>query len=249
MNKNQRQAKLVEIINQKKKVSVTDLAEIFKVSTVTMRKDLTDLDTAGLIRRTHNFAELIDDDSISQKLSFHFKEKTEIAKKAIDLVGDGETIMIESGSCCAIFAKKLAESKKNITIITNSLFIADYIKDYPVQIIVIGGIYQAKSQVLIGPVLADSVKNYRVNKLFIGTDGYSSEWGFSNKNPFRGEAVRYMANRAESVIVLTESHKFENPGSLSLGLKDKVKTVVTDKNINKKSRDQLKSSGMNLILS
>ena len=63
MNKEERQAKLVEVINEKKKISVNDLAEIFEVSAVTMRKDLTDLDSEGLIRRTHNFAELIDDDS------------------------------------------------------------------------------------------------------------------------------------------------------------------------------------------
>lgn len=249
MNKNQRQAKLVEIINQKKKVSVNELVEIFEVSAVTIRKDLTDLDSAGLIVRTHNYAELSDDDSISRKLSFHFKEKTEIAKKATDLVADGETIMIESGSCCAIFAKKLAETKKNLTIITNSIFIADYVRDLNVQVIVLGGIYQRNSQVLIGPVLAQSVKHYRVDKLFIGADGYSEEWGFSNKDPFRGEAVRHMASRANSVIVLTESHKFQNSGSLSLDLKDKVKTVVTDQNINKKAKDHLVASGVDLILS
>lgn len=249
MNKDQRQAKLVEIINQKKKISVNELVEIFEVSAVTIRKDLTDLDAAGLIVRTHNFAELANDDSISRRLSFHFKEKTEIAKKATDLVADGKTIMIESGSCCAIFAKKLAETKKNITIITNSIFIADYVRDLDVEVIVLGGIYQRNSQVLIGPVLADSVRNYKVDKLFIGADGYSEEWGFSNKDPFRGEAVRHMAERASSVIVLTESHKFENSGSLSLGLKGKVKTVVTDENINKKAKDLLKASGVTLILS
>ena len=249
MNKDQRQAKLVEIINKKKKVSVNELVEIFNVSAVTIRKDLTDLDAAGLIKRSHNYAELIDDDSISRKLSFHFKEKTEIAKKATDLVADGETIMIESGSCCAIFAKKLAETKKNLTIITNSIFIADYVRDLDIQVIVLGGIYQRNSQVLIGSVLAQSVKNYRVDKLFIGADGYSEEWGFSNKDPFRGEAVRHMASRANSVIVLTESHKFQNSGSLSLGLKDKVKTVVTDQNINKKAKDHLVASGVDLILS
>ena len=249
MNKDERQAKLVEIINKKKKVSVNELAEIFKVSAVTIRKDLTNLDEAGLIVRTHNYAELADDDSISRRLSFHFKEKTEIANKAVDLVADGETIMVESGSCCAIFARKLAEAGKNITIITNSIFIADYIREFDIQVIVLGGIYQGKSQVLIGPVLGESVKNYRVDKLFIGADGYSEEWGFSNKDPFRGEAVRHMASRANSVTVLTESHKFENPGSLSLGLEGKVKTVVTDGKINKKTKDHLKASGVDLILS
>lgn len=247
MNKEQRQARLVEEISKRKKVAVNDLADIFEVSAVTIRKDLTELDEAGLIVRTHNYAELADDDSVSRKLSFHFMEKTQIAEKACDIVADNETVMIESGSCCAIFAKKLAETRKNITIITNSLFIADYISETGAQIIVLGGIYQSKSQVLVGPVLAESVKNYKVDKLFIGADGYSYEWGFSNKDPFRGEAVRHMASRAKEVIVLTESHKFDVEGNLGLGVC--VEKVVTDKKINKKAKDQLKASGINLILS
>lgn len=247
MNKSQRQAKLVEEINKRKKVSVNDLSDIFEVSAVTIRKDLTELDEAGLIVRTHNYAELADDDSISRKLSFHFMEKTQIADKACELVADNETVMIESGSCCAIFAKKLAETKKNITIITNSVFIADYISETGAQIILLGGIYQTKSQVLVGPVLAESIKHYKVDKLFIGADGYSCEWGFSNKDPFRGESVRHMASRAKDVIVLTESHKFNVEGNLGLGVA--VNKVVTDKNIKKKTRDHLKDSGIKLILS
>lgn len=247
MNKEQRQARLVEEISKRKKVAVNDLADIFEVSAVTIRKDLTELDEAGLIVRTHNYAELADDDSVSRKLSFHFMEKTQIAEKACNIVADNETVMIESGSCCAIFAKKLAETRKNITIITNSVFIADYISETGAQIIVLGGIYQSKSQVLVGPVLAESVKNYKVDKLFMGADGYSYEWGFSNKDPFRGEAVRHMASRAKEVIVLTESHKFDVEGNLGLGIC--VEKVVTDKKINKKAKDQLKASGIKLILS
>ena len=99
----------------------------------------------------------------------------------------------------------------------------------------------------MGPVLAESVKHYKVDKLFIGADGYSCEWGFSNKDPFRGEAVRHMASRAKQVVVLTESHKFELEGNLGLGVA--VNKVVTDKNIKKKTKDRLKNSGIKLILS
>ena len=248
MNKSERQSNIVEVINKKKKISVVDLACMFDVSTVTIRKDLSILAEEGIIKKSHNYAELLDVDNISRKLSYHFVEKTKIANKAISLVDDNETIMIESGSCCAIFAKALANTKNNMTIITNSVFIADYIGDKPdFQIIVIGGIYQQKSQVLIGPVLSDSVKNYKVDKLFIGTDGYSYERGFSNKDPFRAEAVRKMSERSNKVIVLTESEKFEDSGSQSIGLKDNVYAVVTDKNINKKAQTDLSAKGVKLI--
>ncbi|WP_297281776.1 DeoR/GlpR family DNA-binding transcription regulator [uncultured Anaerococcus sp.] len=250
MNKDERQNKIVEVINKKKKISVVELSDIFNVSTVTIRKDLSTLADQGIIKKTHNYAELLNNDNISRKLSYHFIEKTKIANKAIDLVDDNDTIMIESGSCCAIFAKALTENKKNLTIITNSVFIADYIGNKPdFQIILIGGIYQQSSQVLIGPILASTVKNYKVDKLFIGTDGYSYEWGFSNKDAFRGEAVRHMASRSNKVVILTESEKFEQNGTLPLGIENKVHSVVTDKNINKNALSHLQTQGIKVIFS
>ncbi|WP_338135011.1 DeoR family transcriptional regulator [Sharpea azabuensis] len=100
---------------------------ILEVSQVTIRKDLDALTKQGLIIRNHGYATLNNSDDMNNRLAYHYEMKQRIAKKVCEDIHDGETIMIESGSCCALVALEIAQSKKNITIITNSAFIADYI--------------------------------------------------------------------------------------------------------------------------
>jgi len=88
--------------------------------------------------------------------------------------------MIESGSCCALLASELVSAKQNVTIITNSAFIADYIRKSPyAKIILLGGEHQNESQVMVGPIVRSCVQNFMVDKLFIGTDGVSKKSGWN----------------------------------------------------------------------
>ena len=96
------------------------------------------------------------------------KKRPLLPKQRASLVHDGDTIMIESGSCCAILADTLTECKKNLTIITNSAFIADYIRRKSnCQIILMGGIYQQDSQALVGPMVRHCAENFYVDYFFI----------------------------------------------------------------------------------
>ena len=86
--------------------------------------------------------------------------------------------MIENGSCCALLADTLTATKKDLTIITNSAFIAEYIRGKSnFQINLLGGIYQQDSQVMVGPMILQCVENFFVDRFFIGTDGYSTKTG------------------------------------------------------------------------
>ena len=125
--------------------------------------------------------------------------------------------MIENGSCCALLADTLTATKKDLTIITNSAFIAEYIRGKSnFQIILLGGIYQQDSQVMVGPMVQECVSNFFVDYFFIGTDGYDSRIGFSNRDQMRAQAVRDMSHQAEQIVVLTESDKFSKRGVVPL---------------------------------
>ena len=150
--------------------------------------------------------------------------------------------MIESGSCCALLALEIAKTKKDITIITNSAFISEYIRKYPnIKIILLGGEYQKESQVMVGPITKICVQNFFVDKLFIGTDGFSKNSGFTGKDYMRSETVRDMANQANNVIILTESTKFSQKGVVNLITIDLISSVITDENIPKEYEDYLSS--------
>ncbi len=226
----QRLCQILELLTDTNRMEVSLLAEKLGVSQVTVRKDLDGLERRGIVVREHGFAVLRSTDDINGRIAWHYETKKQIAVKAAEWIHDGDTIMIESGSCCALLADTLTEARKDLTIITNSAFIADYIRRKSgFQVILLGGIYQQDSQVLVGPMVRQCVENFCVDLLFIGTDGYSLRSGFTNQDQMRAQAVRDMAAQAEQVVVLTESGKFQKHGIVPLNITDQIRLVITDR--------------------
>ena len=156
--------------------------------------------------------------------------------------------MIESGSCCALVALEIARSKKDVTLITNSEFIADYIRKIgSVKVILLGGEYQNESQVMVGPLTRKCVEAFFVDKLFIGTDGFTIETGFTGNDYMRSEAVKDMAKQASRVMIITDSDKFSQKGVVNLIEIEKVACVYTDDNIPSKIEDYLNKRNIKVI--
>lgn len=242
--------KILELLTQENKIEVSTLSKKLGVSQVTIRKDLDMLESRGIIKREHGFALLCSTDDINGRIAYHYEEKRQIAQKAAEFVHDGDTIMIESGSCCALLADLLTTSKKDLTIITNSAFIANYIRGKSsFQIILLGGIYQQDSQAMVGPMVRQSAENFLVDLFFIGIDGYSPKVGFTNRDQLRAQAVRDMAKQAEHIIVLTKSDKFSKHGIVPLNLKEQVKTVITDNGISDSIKTHLENNGISITIS
>lgn len=241
--------KILELLTKENKMEVSLLAEKLSVSQVTIRKDLDALESRGIIKREHGFALLCSTDDINGRIAYHYEEKRKIAQKASEMVQNGDTIMIESGSCCALLADALANTKKDLTIITNSAFIAGYIRGKAnFQIVLLGGIYQQDAQVMVGPMVQQCVENFFVDLFFIGTDGYNSRIGFTNRDQMRAQAVRDMARQADNVIVLTESDKFAKNSIVPLNLKTPIKAVITDTNISDTMKAELESHNITVII-
>lgn len=245
---NKRMNQILELLTIENKIEVAVLSEKLGVSQVTIRKDLDELERKSIITREHGFALLRSSDDINGRIAYHYEAKQHIAKKAAEFVSNGDTIMIESGSCCALLADTLTATKKDLTIVTNSAFIANYIRGKSnFQIILLGGIYQSDAQVTVGPMIRQCAENFCVDLFFIGTDGYSDKTGFTNKDQMRAQAVRDMALQAEKVIILTESEKFSKRGVVPLNLKDKIHTVITDEQIEFFRRAQLEQENICVI--
>lgn len=245
-----RSNKILEFLTHQNKMEVSLLSKKLGVSQVTIRKDLDALERKGIIKREHGFALLCSTDDINGRIAYHYEEKRKIAQKSSELICNGDTIMIESGSCCAVLADTLTTTKKDLTIITNSAFIAGYIRGKSnFQVILLGGIYQQDSQVMVGPMIRQCIENFFVDLFFIGTDGYNTKVGFTNRDQMRAQAVRDMAHQAGQIIVLTESNKFSNNGVVPMNLKDQVKTVITDANISDAVKAELESKKIHVIIS
>lgn len=229
---NKRQSHILELLTQNKKIEVTKLSELLGVSQVTIRKDLDALSESGMLVREHGYATLNKSDDMNVRLAYHYQQKQQVAKKAVEAIQNGETIMIESGSCCALLALEIVKTKKDVTLITNSAFIADYIRKYTsTKIILLGGEYQHESQVMVGPMMRKCAEAFYVDKLFIGTDGFSIETGFTGNDYMRCEAVKDMARQSSKVMIVTESDKFHQKGISSLIDLKQVTCIYTDQGI------------------
>lgn len=228
----QRQAKLLNLVHQKKRVAVNMLAVTLGVSEVTIRKDLNALQARGFLAREHGYAVLKASDDIGNHLSFNYDLKRAIARRASAAVRDGETLMIESGSCCTLLAEELALHRRDITIITNSAFLADFVRKLPAaHVILLGGEYQNESQVMVGPMVRQCAQNFTVDKMFLGTDGFTPSQGFMSNDLMRAEAIRVMAEKARHAFVLTESEKFTQTGVVPLLPLSSIAAVYTDEAI------------------
>lgn len=225
--KRARESQILELLSQWGRMEVTVLAQRLGVSQVTVRKDLDALEERGILRREHGFAVLGSPDDVNGRLAVHYEEKRRIAQRAAELVSPGETVMIESGSCCALLAEEIAHNKPGATIITNSAFIASYIRRAEgARVVLLGGDFQNDSQVMVGPILKVCARQFYVEHLFVGADGWSRELGFAGSDHLRVQAVRDMAEHAGQVVVVTESGKFAQRGTVPLNLT--VSAVVTD---------------------
>jgi DeoR/GlpR family transcriptional regulator of sugar metabolism len=221
--------KILDIITQNQRVEVAALAAMLDVSAVTMRKDLAELEERGMVHRIHGFAVLGSIDDVGHRLAYHYELKRRIAQAAAETVRDGETVLIESGSNCALLAEELATNKKDITVITNSAFIANHIRHTQhAKIVFLGGDFQAHSQVTVGSITKKCVEDFFTDKLFIGTDGFTEKYGFTGKDHMRAETVQAMAQQARNVIVLTESEKFSHQGVVGVVRSEDVARVFTD---------------------
>lgn len=238
---NERQLAILNKVAVSPKINVASLSKEFNVSQVTIRQDLRTLESNGMLKRFHGGAMPVSDDDMMKRLSYNFDVKSAIARQAASLVNNGETVLIESGSTNVLLAVELSK-KNDVTIITNSAFISRYVRGMNnIKIILLGGDYQHESEVLVGPLTRKCLKEFHVEKVFIGVDGFNPVTGFTCVNLMRAEVARAMADQADKVIVVTDSTKFNKIGVASQFKAEEVDIVITDSSITPKDLEILKS--------
>jgi DeoR family transcriptional regulator of aga operon len=230
-----RRAAIIKTLQADGQVSVSGLSRQYRVSEVTIRNDLTQLEKKNLLIRTRGGAFKKDlvaaDIDISEKQRRHHDEKELIGIKAAALIHDGETIILDSGSTTVEIAKNLG-SHKELSVITNALNIASILAGHSdLRVIMPGGFLRHNSLSLVGYPAEENLRNYRCDKLFLGVDGIDATYGLSTPNIEEAHLNRLMIEVVKEVIVVTDSSKFRRKSFAFIASMDKVHTIVTDKGI------------------
>ncbi len=247
-----RRTKILDDLNNNGSVRVNQLSQIFGVSEVTIRNDLTHLEKKGFLIKTRGGAikslRVGIDYRLNEKSKIHSTEKQKIGQRAAELIQDNDTIIIDSGTTTIEVAKNLGHLN-NITVITNALNIAGQLVNFDnLKIILLGGILRNTSLSLIGPIAENSIKNFYCDKLFVGVDGIDSQYGIFTPNSEEAYLNRHMIENSKQVIVVTDSSKFKRKGFAFIAPISKINIVITDAGIPQDELKNLRSMGVSVII-
>lgn len=243
---------IVQELDQKGKVDISELSERFGVSEVTIRNDLAQLESKNILVRARGGALKIDpvgvDYTIGEKDKINIKEKQLIGLKAADYVKEGDTIMIDSGTTVMQLVRNL-NNKQDLTVITNALNVVNHIyNNSNIQIIIPGGFLRKKSFSLIGTPAERNIRNYFCDKLFLGIDGLDVDYGLSTPNVEEAHLNGTMIEMSKQVIVLADSSKI---GKRSLAFICPISTIdvlITDSGITPEQKTALESTGIQVVI-
>lgn len=242
---NSRQQTILQYVNDIRRVSVADLARNTGVSEVTIRQDLNLLEKRNYLKRIHGYAVALESDDVDARMMINFTLKQKLAAYAASLVNDGETIFIENGSTNALLARYLAE-RKRVTLVTVSTYIAHLLKETDCDVILMGGLYQKRSETMVGPLTRQCIQQVYFNKAFLGIDGFHPETGFTGRDMMRADIANTVLAKGVENIVLTDSSKFGQINPNPLQPTHAINRVITDYRLSDEYRNHLKMMNIQL---
>ena len=246
---NDRKDSILKLLKENGRVTVSQLADSFQRSEVTIRSDLAEMEQAGLLRRVHGGAVSIKrayyEMTLNDRMDINREEKIRIAKACAGLVKDSDIIMIDSGTTNQLLARELAEHE-NLTVVTNALLIAqEFGSNRSVNVILLGGHLDIHYQFTYGIDAVTQLQGYRADKMFLATDGIGAEYGLTTYHYQELDVSRLMIERSNEVVVVADHSKIGREGFTNVTGISNIDIVVTDKSDdNRKKLDALVQLGI-----
>jgi len=248
----ERHKHILDSIKKEGKVSVVDLCNHLNVSSVTIRKDLTLLESKNLLFRTHGGATLTNpyaiDRHVSEKEKIKASEKIDIGNAASALIEQDDSIIIASGTTVQFLARVI-QPKGKLTVITSALNVAMEINQHPdIEVIVLGGILRKSSSSGTGPYAEKMLEDFSCSKLYLGVDGIDIEFGITTTHVMEAQLNRKMIAAAQKTIILTDSSKFGKRGFGRICGLEEVDHIITDNGVSEHTLQQLKEMGIEVTI-
>lgn len=251
MNRIERHALILKRLKVDTEVSVSELCKLCETSEMTIRRDLAEMDRAGLVRRIHGGAMLPDGRAYEPPLSLRAGQDQEtkhaLAVRALDFIHDGDSIALDVGTTILALAELLGE-RRGLTVVTASLPIAQKVIDAgirgrPHRLIITGGEVRAGEQSMIGHLAQRAYSELHVDKAFVGIGGISLEDGLTEYNLEDALVKRELLHSANEVFLLADGSKFGRTTFASVAKVEQADVYITDSTVEPKMIDELESRG------
>ena len=249
-----RRERIVALLRAHNSVQIPMLAEIFGVSTQTLRKDLNFLDAKGLCTRSSGGALLRlgalspTEEAIDVRRKRYADEKARIGRAAAALIGAGESILLDSGTTTLQVARHL-NTLAALVVVTNDVGIMNELAAHEVvQLVFLGGTLRRKNLSFYGTQTERALEHLHVDKLFLAADGFHTDKGVTTH--FEPEALlnRLMCRAASEIILVADSSKFGRICLHKILEPQGVARLVTDAGIGDETRAELTRIGVEVIV-
>lgn len=250
MTKEERHDLIIETLMKHESIPVSNLSMLLDVSTVTIRKDLSDLEKANKLYRSHGRAILINpyinNRSINEKENLSRNEKHLIGRYAASLVDKDDSIIIASGTTVLAMARCI-QPQHRLTVISASLKVSELLgANDAIDVIQLGGTLRTSSLSAVGKTAENSLREFSCSKLFIGVDGIDLDFGLTTTDIRESDLNKAMMRTAQKTIVLADSSKFRRRGFCKIADIEDVDLIITDSNIPDKIATNIEDRGVEL---
>ncbi len=251
----ERQRLIREILQREGVVRNAELKELLKVSTVTIRSDLRELENAGIceviwggavykrtIPETNYLTQLTERSKLNPEL------KRRIGVRAAQLIEEGQTIIVDAGSTTVELIHHLPRNFEYLRIVTPALNVATAASQFPyVELVMTGGVLRHLTHSLIGPQVLRSLEMFNADWTFLATEGCDVEYGITASNLLEVDVKRTMLQRAERNALMVDSSKFGKVLPLNVVPLQEIQTVIVDTGLGSADIEALSHLGVEVL--
>ena len=249
----ERQRKILEKLSGGSNVLVSDLSREFGVSEATIRTDMRQLEAAGRLERTRGGAIPVQDGPLESttidRKNTNRDLKHRIGQKAVELVSDGDFLLVDSGTTTEAFARCLGE-RRGLTVLTNDVIVARIVEETvpDASVIMLGGTLRVGFHCTQGTEAVEMLRRYYAPMLFTSTDFASPERGFTTYRNEQAELKRVMFECSDRHVMLADSMKFGANAPIRFADLSDVDVLVTDEGLGQEARDDISSAVGSLVI-
>lgn len=247
MDLNARQEELLELILRQGDVKLAELKHHFRVTEMTIRRDLEKLEQLGVAKRTFGGAiAVLRETTLQQRNTLHLHQKKAIGGAAIRLIQPGDCLFIDGGSTTLQLAK-LLPAHSEITVVTNAVNVALELMGKGISVILTGGRLVESTSSMVGPLAAEAVSKMVFTRAFLGAAGLSVAHGFSNTNMDEAEIKRLAIRQAAEVNILLDSSKLDKSTFYSFAGTGQIHRLITDRISDPTLLEEYADTGMMIL--
>ena len=228
----ERRNAILEKLQAERRVVVSELSQIYKVSEETIRRDLEKLENDGFAIKSYGGAVINEKANVDLPFNIRKKRnvisKQKIAEVISSRIKDGTSIMLDASSTAVYIAKALKE-RKNLTLITNSIEILIEMFDTPnVNVLSTGGAMREGSFALVGPQTDKMLNSYHVDMAIVSAKGFDLETGLTDTEELHANNKKTMLHAGREKVLAVDSSKFGKTAFTEIGTLEDISMVVTD---------------------